>query len=172
MAGGPQDVQAILADLEAQPPGPALIVGDFNADMSSLASMSGALERGVLLDVGYHANRWGQPAAEPTCRAPGAAQPTRRDYVIANPDAFRLIAGFSLDNQSELDVHSILQLKLHIPDPMVTITTIRRPKPLTDLIRAQLRQRRREGEDEPRKTNLRQLPSASLYQGKQLSHEI
>ena len=77
-------LDAILSDMQQQPPGPMLILGDLNGDPETFPILTQQLEQGNILDVGKQAHQWGQPSAAYTCKAKNAKKPTRRDYIFAN----------------------------------------------------------------------------------------
>ena len=122
--------QAILEDIALQPPGPVLVMGDINGDPDTFPDLQQAICTHSLLDVGAQAHRWGQVASDYTCRAQGTKQPTRRDYIFANTQAYNLITHFEVDHQAGLLVHD--PLILHLTTTQQHTYTINQPhKPLS-----------------------------------------
>ena len=70
------------------------------------------MENMELIDVGNQAGKFGNKKDDFTCPAHGAKAPTRRDYVLANPEAFGLITNFSVDHDAGFDVHSVLKFSI------------------------------------------------------------
>ena len=103
---------SILEDMELQPPGPMMIIGDIDGDLAVFPTLHEKVRAWQLLDVGEHATKWGQMPKDYTCKAHGALQPTRRDYVIANPCAFKYISHFEVRHDAGLDVHEVIHLQL------------------------------------------------------------
>ena len=62
-------LDAIMSDMQMQPPGPMLIMGDLNGDPATFPILTQQQEQGNLLDVGEQAQQWGQPKAAYTCKA-------------------------------------------------------------------------------------------------------
>ena len=60
-------IAAVLGEFDQMPIGPKLMVGDFNAELRDLTSLSAVLSEGTFLDLGEHASLIGQPRAQPTC---------------------------------------------------------------------------------------------------------
>ncbi len=87
-------LQAIFSDVELQPKGPVLIVGDLNGDLDSFKILKSKLEENWV-NIGSQAHQWGNTKDDYTCRAPFANSPSIRDYAIAN------IAGPSLSLKSK-----------------------------------------------------------------------
>ena len=128
-------LDAILSDMQAQPQGPAIIMGDLNGDPSTFPNLTHQQKRGNLIDVGEQAHQWGQPSSAYTCKAKNAKKPTRRDYMFGNPAAFNLIAHFKVDHDSDLETHSILQVWLQVPSTGLNqVTKCIKPRPLEPLL--------------------------------------
>ena len=62
-------LETILSDIQKQPPGPILIMGDLNGDPETFHILTQQQEQGNLLDVGKLAHQWGQPSTAYTCKA-------------------------------------------------------------------------------------------------------
>ena len=105
-------LDTILEDMHLQPPGPMLILGDFNGNLHNFSGISTELAQGGLVDVGAQAARYGTTPADYTCTAHHAATPTRRDYLLANPIAYDLITHFDVHHSSSLPVHDVLRFCL------------------------------------------------------------
>ena len=89
-------VQAIIDDFSLRPPGARFIYVDLNADPEDVAAIKHLLQQLHWVDVGSVASTWGSPDCQATCLTRWANQPTRRDFVFANPEAFSLITGFKV----------------------------------------------------------------------------
>ena len=62
-------MDAILDDMKQQPKGPKMIVGDFNASISSLPLLQDSILIGELFDIGAIASQYGEINCENTCKA-------------------------------------------------------------------------------------------------------
>ena len=87
-------------------------MGDFNCTLSNIFEISKDIENLELIDVGSQAGKFGNKKDDYTCLAHGAKTPTRRDYVLADPEAFGLITNFSVDHEAGFDVHSVLKFSI------------------------------------------------------------
>ena len=105
-------LKIIKDDIKRQPKGPVLILGDFNCTITRIAEISDDLDAKDLIDVGSQADKFGNKKDDATCLAHGAKRPTRRDYVLANPDAFNMITNFTVDHERGFDVHSVLKFSV------------------------------------------------------------
>ena len=155
----------ILEDIELQPAGPVMIVGDINGNLSDFKALQEAVQRGSLLDVGAHAQRWGRTPNDYTCKAPGAKQPSRRDYILANAEAYELIEDFEVDHNSHLLVHDILTMKLNVPSPTKKTRTLIKPRPLNDLLVEVLGTRHRQEQAEATEETKQKSKGAGETQG-------
>ena len=89
-------IKAYIEELEHHPPGPKLLVGDLNCEgAEDLTHLQTLIDEQGWVDIGKHADKYGQPASQPTCRAPNSTVKTRRDYIYANPEALAIIKHFS-----------------------------------------------------------------------------
>ena len=99
-------------DIKRQPKGPVLILGDFNCTITRIAEIHDDLDAKDLIDVGSQADKFGNKKDDTTCLAHGAKRPTRKDYVLANPDAFNMITNFTVDHERGFDVQSVLKFSM------------------------------------------------------------
>ena len=53
-------LEAIIDDMEKQPPGPTLVLGDLNGDVGNFKILQEVVKDGTLIDVGAQAERWGE----------------------------------------------------------------------------------------------------------------
>ena len=97
-----------------------------NGDEDTFPILNQHKQQGTLIDVGAQAHKWGQPPKDYTCIANNTKVPSRRDYVYANPMAYNLIQHFQVDHEVRIPVHSILQLRLAIPEATYTVSTLRK----------------------------------------------
>ena len=82
---------------------PCLIVGDLNAELADLLTLSRLTSTGWT-DLGSSAALWGEIPSKPTCRAPSSrANATVRDNILASPQPLSIIKGFSI-----VDDHSFV----------------------------------------------------------------
>eukprot|EP00973_Karenia_brevis_P028120 3874417-Karenia_brevis.AAC.1 len=65
----------VLTELDAQPPGHRLIVGDLNADVQDIPSLTNALHENQYMDIGASTCFTAHPNT-PTCYPPNHQQPT------------------------------------------------------------------------------------------------
>ena len=65
-------LEAIFSDMQAQPPGLAIILGDLNGDPATFTNLTYQQSLGNLIDVGEQAHQWGQPRSAYTCKATNA----------------------------------------------------------------------------------------------------
>ena len=105
-------LQCICDDMQLQPPGPKLIVGDLNASIEKLWVLKDLVDQGALFDIGAIAAKYGGVDAQVTCKAHNTEKETRRDYVFANKDAESLITAFEVDDGSLFSVHKVLRVGL------------------------------------------------------------
>ena len=103
-------LDACRKELEHLPDGPAIIVGDLNAEPCKITSARELLQDDWI-DLGASAYILGKPTAEFTCVAPNTTAPTRRDYVFANAAAMAIISDFNVVHQHDFPVHSLLQVQ-------------------------------------------------------------
>ena len=103
-----QFVKAIQAEIDAQPKGPVLIAGDFDADTQDLPTLQSFLQDLHFVDVGAVADTFGRKSNEPTCLAANSDAPTRRDFVVVSADLFPAIIKFQVIPDDEIPVHSTL----------------------------------------------------------------
>ena len=108
-------VEAIFAEIDHLGNPPFILVGDLNANTDDIPAIEIALQSGRLMDIGQHAERFGQPAAEPTCFVTPVSDGTRRDYVLASPELFACFTEFRVDRIVEVPVHAVLHFRLAIP---------------------------------------------------------
>ena len=112
--------QICFAELEAHPKGPQLIMGDFNASITTIPTLHKFVNatdedgHNIWYDIGRHAAQWGQPPHEGTCKAPNSNTRTRRDYVGANDQAYQSITEFKVEHHQPWPVHSKLTLELDV----------------------------------------------------------
>ena len=108
-----QLLRAILLEIEAPPKGPTLIVGDVNADIDSTPVLQNVVEAGLFIDVGAHADVFGQIPNQPTCMARNATKPTRRDFVFSSPDLFPALMQFQVVHADTTPVHATFIFRLN-----------------------------------------------------------
>ena len=85
--------------------------------MRIIATLKGLIEFEGWTDLGGAAARWGGEANEFTCLAHNSNTPTRRDYMLANQDALRLVRGFRVLHAEPFPVHSVLQVRITAGEP-------------------------------------------------------
>ena len=119
-------------DIKKQPKGPVLILGDFKCTLSNILEISKDIENLELIDVGSQAEKFGNKKDDYTCLAHGAKTPTRRDYVLANPEAFGLITNFSVDHQAGFDVHSVLKFSMKCDEDYKEVQATKTVKSLVE----------------------------------------
>ena len=115
-------------ELDAQPKGPKLVVGDLNADPGNLPFLQTMCQVDGWTDLGEQAQIWGGTPSEYTCLGHNAKNPTRNDYMIANPDCLPLVKGFRVLHQEGLQVHSVLQVKLEAAQVVTAYQEPKKPK--------------------------------------------
>ena len=59
----------VLAEIDAQEPGPTFIVGDINASVHNTACMHQATQNGTFIDLGARASMYGGYDNQETCKA-------------------------------------------------------------------------------------------------------
>ena len=94
-----------------------LITGDFNSDLNQVSNLQDYIGDGKLLDLGATASAYGGEDNEPTCQINASAKPTGRDYILANPAAFKLITKFEVDRKAGLLVHAVLRVQFSTEPP-------------------------------------------------------
>ena len=96
---------------------PFMLVGDFNADVTDIPTLSQALDLGTLVDVGANASQSGQGQTDyaSTCFAQAMANGTRRDYVFTSPSLYQFVVDFKVQRDPALPVHAILGIDFNIP---------------------------------------------------------
>ena len=87
-------ISAILHEFDHLPPGPKLIVGDFNCEPPDFPSLETLLRDGSYIDIGAHAHIFGQTPHQPTCYHYNNGKPSRRDFAFASSDLLPLVSGF------------------------------------------------------------------------------
>jgi hypothetical protein len=125
----------ILSDLEEQGDCPAMIVGDFNSTIKRLPVLNNVIASGMLVDIGATASRYGSIDCDYTCIANSSAQATRRDFVIANRRAEKLIDSFHVDHSTGLSVHAGLCIRFKADPPTDVYTAIDLPKTICDIFK-------------------------------------
>ena len=116
-------MKIIITDAKEQPRGPIPIVGDLNASTARIDKLAVKLKDRRLIDVGAQAEKYGNTKEDYTCTAHGAKQPTRRDYVFANPEAFELIGNLWVDHDAGFDMHDVFKIKIFCEDDFKQVTT-------------------------------------------------
>ena len=76
----------VAEELRVQPRGPKTIVGDFNAELEDIPAPHALVQHEGWIDVGASAAIWGASSNEYTCISPNSRTPTRRDYILVNPE--------------------------------------------------------------------------------------
>ena len=105
--------KAYIEESAHHPPGPRLFVGDLNCEgATDLSHLKTLVEEHGWIDIGLHADKYGQPIATPTCKSPNATEKTRRDYIFANPEALAIIKHFYVIDDLLFPVHATLRLIL------------------------------------------------------------
>jgi hypothetical protein len=120
----------VALELAAQGSGPMAIIGDVNADLEDIPALYRLVTEEGWIDVGGRADIWGGIAAEFTCVAPGAARPTRRDFVIVNEALWLQLDHFQVVHQDAMPVHSLLQFRFKADNDVVPITLLNKPHSL------------------------------------------
>jgi hypothetical protein len=115
------------------------------------------------IDIGVQAQLWGQPKSQPTCLAPNTTIPTRRDYVIANKEALRLISGFEVIDQLDFPVHSFLKLTFTVSKVKRVINRDIRPANMTTVFDAHCASCTAEDMDDKAKSTIRQAQLARYH---------
>ena len=103
---------AIQLEISAQPKGPTLIVGDVNADIDCIPVLHNLVTAGHFIDVGAHADAFGQAPNQPTCMARNSTKPTRRDFVFSSPDLFPAFKQFQVVRADVTPVHATILFQL------------------------------------------------------------
>jgi hypothetical protein len=136
----------------AEMKGPRMLIGDFNADLKDIGTLKDMVEGEGWADLGEAAQRWGGPACEFTCLGYNTHIPTRRDYMMVNQEALRLVRGFRVLHSEPFPVHAVLQVRLTAGEPDHTPFGKREPQSLYDALRvhcaAQPTAKHEEGDDE------------------------
>jgi hypothetical protein len=105
------------AELDTHPKGPKLLMGDFNADLKDISVLQCMIDFEGWTDLGHEAARWGGEPDEFTCLAYNSNKPTRRDYILANLEALRMIRGFRVLQAEPFPVHSVVQIRVTAGEP-------------------------------------------------------
>jgi len=122
-SGGPQNTrlarrtnglfECAIDEIDAQPLGPACIVGDINGDPEHFKALQELLNHRGWTDLGAQAYRYGSEPNIATCRVRGSE--TRRDYIVCSPEAIDLVHEFKVVQSDDYPVHAHLQLTLKLP---------------------------------------------------------
>eukprot|EP00969_Alexandrium_andersonii_P096950 4279992-Alexandrium_andersonii.AAC.1 len=72
-------------------------------------------EEGRLVDLAVWSHQMGQGGIEATCRAHGAREACRRDFIITTPDVARWCIHLKVDTAAGYDVHAPLHAQLKVP---------------------------------------------------------
>eukprot|EP00969_Alexandrium_andersonii_P080070 3529216-Alexandrium_andersonii.AAC.1 len=105
---------ALFEELEQQPSLPAIIGGDFNALVSSIAPVADVLRRGLWHDVGAMSTLTGDSQPLATCCAHNAAAPVRRDFLLVPTALLAQVAYVRLRHGAGYDVHTPIQLAMRV----------------------------------------------------------
>jgi len=122
-SGGPQNTrlakrtnglfECAIDEIDAQPLGPACIVGDINGDPEHFKALLELLKHRGWTDLGAQAHRYGSEPNTATCRVRGSE--TRRDYIFCNPEAIDLVHEFKVVQTDDFPVHAHLHVTLKSP---------------------------------------------------------
>eukprot|EP00969_Alexandrium_andersonii_P089365 3944759-Alexandrium_andersonii.AAC.1 len=96
---------AVFEELAAMPFAPFVIAGDLNAEISDLPIIEAMVEQQQLFDVAAMSELNGGRPPLTTCRAHGARDFKRRDYVLVHPAVLPWVKEVSLIPRG-LDVHT------------------------------------------------------------------
>ena len=127
-------LDAILQEIEAQPPGPTAIVGDLNAEPQDIGILHNLLLNKGWTDVGAQAHCWGEEDNTFTCLTAGALRGTRRDYIFVNPQLLPAIRHFRVVPDDDHPVHSTLQVQIAVGDLNYEVTQQRQPHDIKQLL--------------------------------------
>eukprot|EP00973_Karenia_brevis_P079790 11072025-Karenia_brevis.AAC.1 len=72
-------LRIVFDELQTQPKGPIVILGDLNAEPQDIPTLQAHLDQGDFVDLGAHPN-FNKGTVANTCYAPNSTGPTRRDY--------------------------------------------------------------------------------------------
>ena len=126
-------IKIILEDAKQHPRGTMMIVGNLNSSTCKIASLDIESKESRLIDMGAQAEHFGNQNEDFTCRAHGAKNLTRRDYVFANPEAFELIEDFKVDHGAGFDVHDALKLSMYCKGDYKKVATKKDTKSLVEI---------------------------------------
>ena len=104
-------LQALLPMIEADQMVPTLVLGDLNAETAVYPQLSALIERAVLTDLGADP-RYPDMHGVGTCLAKGATEHKRRDFILANSRARRMVKEVWIDTDGGFDVHRPVGCKL------------------------------------------------------------
>ena len=104
--------------------------------------------------------------------AHGASTPTRRDYVLANPEAFGLITNFSVDHEAGFDVHSVLKFSIKCDEDYKEVQAKKIVKSLVEAKQQMLKERflkgNREKREQQKKTKEQKMKENAIINIKKL----
>ena len=126
-------IRAILEEGAKEDLGPALIVGDLNAEPEDIPALKRALQHSEWHDVGAEAECFGRRAKQDTCHTGAHARSTRRDYIFANTSSWPLIDDFVVDREAEFPTHDVLQLAINPGAAAATVGKQRKIGMLSDM---------------------------------------
>ena len=128
-------LDVVYNDFNLQPDGPKLIVGDFNCSISNIPHISQEVAAGKLFDIGAIASTYGGTDCQNTCKAYNALDASRKDFVLANPAAERIIDKFEVLDSTGVSVHSVINVTFKGDVPIRKFSKIMLPKPIADFFK-------------------------------------
>ena len=129
-------IGTVRAEHEAQGCPPAIVLGDFNANVTDLQDLDNWINTGQLHDPGATASRFqgGQDCA-PTCFAHDISGGTRRDYIMVTADLVPYIQDYQVIKDASINVHALLRLSLKMPTCNPTKRKLQRDDNFYDCLR-------------------------------------
>eukprot|EP00973_Karenia_brevis_P039915 5509768-Karenia_brevis.AAC.1 len=94
-------IHIVLQELDQQPVGPRMILGDLNADLDDLPAIKSVIDDATYVDLGAQIHLSSNINA-PTCFPPNHHQPTRRDYAIISSDFLPFVKAFHVHPPDEI----------------------------------------------------------------------
>ena len=114
---------------QVMPSGPKFVVGDFNADMGNIPSISSALDAGRFIDIANHPT-CSESLAQHTC-CPDNGSSSRRDYAIVSAEALPYISNCTVSEHPDVPMHRGLQFNFTLPGSM---PQVKRLKPVQSIV--------------------------------------
>lgn len=130
-------LQCVIAEFEALPPGPKLLVGDLNGEPQDFASLQAAVDNHLLVDIGAHPG-FSQPVEAPTCFTHNGS-PSRRDYMFANIGLVEAIKSMEVSQVDTISTHRLLRLSLTFNLQSSRVTKLRSTSSITSYLTLAMR---------------------------------